>query len=175
MYSPKNRSAILNTCTGISGISRVDCLKIVPSHWKALGMEEEMLLPSVVLIFGGEALSSEVVAKIRLHSPALKVVNHYGPTETTIGKLLHVTEPVDVYNRTIPIGRPFSNSRVYVLSKDRELCPVGIAGELYIGGDGLARGYLNNEELTAEKFIEQSFEQGNRSGAVPYRRYGKMA
>ncbi|MEO7584342.1 MAG: amino acid adenylation domain-containing protein [Ferruginibacter sp.] len=143
---------------------QVDCLKIVPSHWQALIMEDRLLLPQKLLIFGGEALQSGVAENIRLSSAACKIVNHYGPTETTIGKLLHVISPERNYNKTIPIGRPFSNTAVYVLSNELQLCPVGVPGHLYIAGDGLAMGYFDNAKLTAEKFITNPFstEEGSK-------------
>ena len=141
----------------------IECLKIVPSHWKAISMGGQLLLPSRLIVFGGEALQSELVENIHFTQPGCKVVNHYGPTETTIGKLLHQVTPFRKYNKTIPIGRPFSNTQVYVLSKDGALCPIGIAGELHIAGDGIARGYLNNNELTSQKFITGSFIQENNN------------
>lgn len=138
----------------------IDCLKIVPSHWQALCSEEEaLLLPGKLLMFGGETLKLELVEQIRLQKSPCRIVNHYGPTETTIGKLLHEVKDTISYDKTIPVGRPFSNTRVYVLSADMQPCPAGVAGQLYIAGDGLARGYLNNEELTAQKFIRNPFEQ----------------
>ncbi len=139
----------------------IECIKIVPSHWKALSKDEELLLPTKLLVFGGEALHSEIVAQIAEANPGCQVVNHYGPTETTIGKLLHVVQKGMSYGKTVPIGKPFSNTKVYVLSKDMELCAVGVPGQLYIGGDGVARGYLNNEALTANKFIRDPFENGS--------------
>jgi amino acid adenylation domain-containing protein/non-ribosomal peptide synthase protein (TIGR01720 family) len=142
---------------------QIDCLKIVPSHWKALSMRDQLLLPEKLLIFGGEALHKEVVEEIKLSGAACRIVNHYGPTETTIGKLLHEVKPGFDYNQTIPIGKPFSNTKVYVLSPDMALCPVGVPGELYIEGDGLARGYVYNEKLSSEKFIQNPFNLTNKS------------
>lgn len=137
----------------------MDCIKIVPSHWKALCSENELLLPAKLLVFGGEVLQAQVAEKIFLSGSPCRVVNHYGPTETTVGKLLHeVMTPAD-YPTTIPVGKPFSNTKVYVLTSDGQLCPVGIAGQLYIAGDGLARGYLNNEALTREKFVPNPFHK----------------
>ncbi|HEX8349289.1 MAG TPA: amino acid adenylation domain-containing protein, partial [Hymenobacter sp.] len=140
-------------------VNAIDCLKIVPSHWSALSSGDEQLLPAKLLIFGGEALASELVERIRQSGSGCKVVNHYGPTETTIGKLLHVTAAGHSYNRSIPIGKPFCNTRVYVLSKEMQLVPFGVAGELYIAGQGLARGYQNNEALSAAKFLPNPFSQ----------------
>ncbi|MBK8551797.1 MAG: amino acid adenylation domain-containing protein [Ignavibacteria bacterium] len=140
----------------------IDCLKIVPSHWKALMNEDKLLLPKKLLVFGGEALQSELIEKIRETGTDCRIVNHYGPTETTIGKLLHEVDTQTDYTNfvnTIPIGKPFSNTQVYILTKDRQLCPAGVPGELYISGDGVARGYFNNEELTKAKFVENPFEK----------------
>ncbi|RZM28004.1 MAG: amino acid adenylation domain-containing protein, partial [Pedobacter sp.] len=135
----------------------IDCLKIVPSHWKALSPDYSLILPQQLLIFGGEALPVGIVESIRFSGSTCRVFNHYGPTETTIGKLLHEVDLEREYNQTIPIGTPFSNTRVYILSRDNSLCPIGVPGQLYIGGSGLARGYLNNEDLTREKFIADPF------------------
>ena len=144
--------------------NKIDCLKIVPSHWKALSAENNLLLPQKLLIFGGEALQVGVVELIRLEGTPCRIVNHYGPTETTIGKLLHEVKPENCYGRVIPIGKPFSNTIVYVLSKEMQLCPVGISGFLYITGEGLARGYYNNANLTEEKFTTNPFakQQGQK-------------
>ena len=131
----------------------IDCLKIVPSHWKALTLEGRPLLPKKQLIFGGEALQRTVAETIQATQTNCRILNHYGPTETTIGKLVHEVDKTKDYGSTIPIGKPFSNTRTYVLSKELSPCPIGVPGQLYIAGEGLAKGYLNNEELTKEKFI----------------------
>ena len=104
-------------------LNSIDCLKIVPSHWQALNLDEKPLLPLKLVIFGGEALPAEVVEHIKLTGSACTIVNHYGPTETTIGKLLHVVDKEKVYNDTVPIGQPFSNTNVYVLDKAGQLVP----------------------------------------------------
>ena len=142
-------------------VNNIECLKIVPSHWKALNMDGRLLLPAKLLIFGGEALPEKIVEDIRLTGVSCIVVNHYGPTETTIGKLLHIVEAGSKYEYTVPIGKPFSNTKVLVLTKNLKLCPIGIPGQLYIAGDGVARGYLNNPELTKEKFIPNPFSKEN--------------
>jgi amino acid adenylation domain-containing protein len=138
--------------------NQIDCLKIVPSHYKALS-QQQPLLPQKLLIFGGEALKSEDIQPIQQADPNLTIVNHYGPTETTIGKLLHTIESKRIYGKTIPIGKPFSNTKVYVLDAQQHLSPIGVPGQLYIAGDGLARGYLNNEALTNEKFTINPYNQ----------------
>jgi amino acid adenylation domain-containing protein len=108
---------------------------------------------------GGEALP---VAQVKRFCQLLNavVVNYYGPTETTVQMLNFQCDPAEIERRSggiVPIGRPIANTTIYIL--DRKLCPVpvGVAGELHIGGIGLARGYLNHPELTAERFIPDPF------------------
>ncbi|NTS39489.1 amino acid adenylation domain-containing protein [Flavisolibacter sp. BT320] len=135
----------------------IDCVKIVPSHWQALSIGDKLLLPAKKIIFGGEALPVAAVKAIQATGTSCQVINHYGPTETTIGKLLHVVGTHIDYSRQVPLGKPFSNTRVYILSEAKQLCPIGVAGELYIGGDGVAKGYLNSEAMTAERFVADPF------------------
>ncbi|MEP7253697.1 MAG: amino acid adenylation domain-containing protein, partial [Ginsengibacter sp.] len=139
--------------------NKIDCLKIVPSHWKVLNMDGKLLLPAKLLVFGGEALQEKAINEILASGTHCRIVNHYGPTETTIGKLLHIVEPGAKYEYTVPIGKPFSNTKILILNNNLKLCPKGVAGQLYITGDGIARGYLNNEELTKEKFIQNPFSK----------------
>ncbi|MBB6113119.1 amino acid adenylation domain-containing protein, partial [Mucilaginibacter lappiensis] len=135
----------------------IDCIKIVPSHWSAL----ETLLPKKTIIFGGEALPVSVIEKIRTADPLLTVINHYGPTETTIGKLLHKVDLNRDYH-IIPIGQPFSNTEVYVVDSFLSLCPIGVPGELLIGGDGVSAGYLHQAVQTADKFITNPFGRSSK-------------
>ena len=144
-------------------VNNIDCLKIVPSHWKALSLENKLLLPSKLLIFGGEALPAKMVNDIQAAGTECIIVNHYGPTETTIGKLLYIVIPDLTHEYTIPIGKPFSQTKVLVLTKNLKLCPIGVPGQLYITGNGLARGYLNNLELTNAKFIQNPFSKKGNS------------
>ncbi len=135
----------------------IDCIKIVPSHWKALQVDDQLLLPNKLLIFGGEVLYTEMAEAILVANSSCTVVNHYGPTETTIGKLLHVVGSSSAYQKTIPIGKPFGTTVVYVLDGDLQPAPLGVPARLYIGGKGLSKGYLNNEDLTRVKFISNPF------------------
>ena len=136
--------------------NEIDCIKIVPSYWKSLEINGKLLSPSRMIVFGGEELSNEIVSRINLENPNLRVINHYGPTETTIGKLLHEVNPSYSYNR-IPIGKAFSNTQLYVVDRNLSLCAIGIIGELLVGGDGVSNGYLNNLKLSEEKFIDNVF------------------
>ena len=111
----------------------------------------------------------------RSKSSRIRWLNAYGPTEATIGVTLYEpVEPVEpvTYSENqpvycVPVGRPIANTQVYLLDKHLQLTPVGVPGELYIGGIGIARGYLNHPELTAEKFIPNPF--GEKSGMRLYR------
>jgi amino acid adenylation domain-containing protein len=149
----------------------MDVLKIVPSHLSALLHSEEgsRVLPKRYLITGGEVLTRTLVEEVEGSGATCLMINHYGPTETTIGSLML---PLSEYDRkrskrTIPIGRPIANTQVYVLDELGSPCPIGVCGELHIGGVGVARGYLKRAELTAEKFMVDGFS--NRSGGRLYK------
>lgn len=140
---------------------QIDCIKIVPSHWKSLQAPGKVFLPRQCLIFGGESLTPDVLEKIKGANSACHVYNHYGPSETTIGKLVSRIDP-DHIPVPVPLGSPFCQSSFYILDRQRKLVPVGVIGEICIAGAGLARGYWNHPELTAEKFIPNPFKEGDR-------------
>ncbi|NEQ20441.1 MAG: amino acid adenylation domain-containing protein, partial [Microcoleus sp. SIO2G3] len=146
----------------------IDCLKIVPSHLAALlaSSFSQSILPRKRLILGGETASWELIERVRQLAPECQIFNHYGPTETTIGVL---TYPVtSLQGKTVPLGRPIANTQVYVLDEQLQPVPIGVSGELYIGGAGLARrGYLNQPELTAERFIPNPFNNSKNPKSDP--------
>ncbi|HBW33410.1 amino acid adenylation domain-containing protein [Anabaena sp. FACHB-709] len=109
------------------------------------------------LLAGGDVLSVYHVSKVIEELPNCQLINGYGPTENTTFTCCHKITVNDLIKDSIPIGRPIANTQVYILDDVLQLVPIGIAGELYIGGDGLARGYLNKPDLTAEKFIPHPF------------------
>jgi amino acid adenylation domain-containing protein len=140
----------------------VDCLKIVPSHLSALmsgsGPHPEQVLPRKLLVLGGEASSWELVARIEALAPGCRIANHYGPTETTVGVLTYAVPPTDrPASPIVPLGRPLPGARVYVLDGEGAPTPLGVPGEVYLGGAGVARGYLGRPELTAERFVRDPF------------------
>lgn len=108
------------------------------------------------LMVGGEALTLSTAKELAAATTA-SITNMYGPTETTIWSATH---GVDASAETIPIGRAVANTAVYVLDRFRQPLPVGMPGELYIGGDGVARGYHDRPELTAERFVPDPFRGG---------------
>src|SRR6516225_9492768 len=106
------------------------------------------------LVVGGEAVDAGPVAAVLEHGRPRRLLNGYGPTESTTFATSYEVETVEAGATTIPIGRPLSNTTAHVLDGSGAPVPVGVAGELHLGGDGLALGYLNRPELTAERFIE---------------------
>jgi len=119
------------------------------------------------LLAGGETLSPSHVCRMLEVIGKNRLINGYGPTENTTFTCCHVMTAQSRIERTVPIGRPISNTRVYVLDRHLQPVPVGVPGELYIGGDGLAREYLHQPELTAQKFILDPFSA--EAGARLYR------
>ena len=149
-------SAALNRQGGYS------LLKITPSHVESLGYllsSQAAALGARALIIGGEALRGEHLASWRRAAPHLRIFNEYGPTETVVGCCVYEIPAEKVEPGAIPIGWPIANTQLYIL--DRQMQPVsfGEPGELYIGGAGVARGYLNEPALTAEKFVPHPFAE----------------
>ncbi|PSF37372.1 non-ribosomal peptide synthetase [Aphanothece hegewaldii CCALA 016] len=135
----------------------------ITTLWLTAGLFQLMIdeqLDSLVsirqLLAGGDVLSRVHVQKFLHRYPNSRMINGYGPTE---GTTFTCTADLSVDDDALPIGRPISNTQVYILDSYLQPVPVGVAGELYIGGDGLARGYLNRFDLTAEKFIPNPFSR----------------
>ncbi len=124
------------------------------------------------LLFGGEAADPRRVGEVLANRRFGRVINIYGPTECTTYATFHVVESGDCDASSIPIGRPVSNAKAYVLDAGFDPLPIGASGELCIGGDGLARGYFNRPDLTAEQFRPDPFSAV--SGARTYRSGDKV-
>jgi amino acid adenylation domain-containing protein len=134
---------------------RVNALWLTTSLFNAVVDEApQTLVPIEQLLVGGEALSVAHVRRALAALPTTRLINGYGPTESTTFTCCYPI-PREISDRvaSIPIGRPIGNTRVYVLDERLDPVPIGTPGELYIGGDGLARGYRHRPELTAERFI----------------------
>jgi len=145
----------------------IDVLKIVPSHLEALlaGSEGAGVLPRKYLILGGEPLSKRLVQWVRDLGADCEICNHYGPTETTVGSVvLRLNDDPEHEDQgpTVPIGRPIDNTQIYILDSHLQPAPVGVVGELYISGEGVAAGYLNQPELTKERFIDNPFVSNSK-------------
>jgi amino acid adenylation domain-containing protein len=139
----------------------IDVLKIAPSHLAALmsGAEPARILPRQRLIVGGEALSWPLADVVRA-AGRCTVTNHYGPTETTIGTLVECLGPGPDdgprLGRTVPLGRPLANTVARVVDAAGHQVPVGVPGELHLGGAGVARGYWNDDVQTARRFHDDA-------------------
>ncbi|KRB18910.1 non-ribosomal peptide synthetase [Rhizobacter sp. Root16D2] len=135
---------------------RIDVLKIVPSHLKGLlnAARPHDVLPAHTLVLGGEAADAALLATVRALRPALRIVNHYGPTETCVGLLMHVAGEHDA---VLPLGRPIAGMSAFVLDDALQPVQPGIAGELFVGGPGVARGYQGQPGLTASRFVASPF------------------
>ena len=159
---------------------RITVLELPTAYWNelALGLAGGAVLPACVRLvaFGGETAAGATLARWRRAAPrGVRLLNGYGPTEATVGATNH--EPGDAEPGDIPIGRPIANVQVYVLDERMRLAPQGVVGELCIGGDGVARGYLGCPAATAERYVPDPFGPGRlyRTGdAVRWRPHGEL-
>lgn len=122
----------------------------------------ESLKPLRQLLAGGDVLRPEQVARALRELPGCRIINGYGPTENTTFTCCHTIRDETELNPSVPIGSPVSNTRVHILDEQLQPLPLGEAGELFAGGDGVACGYLNQPELTAKRFIPDPFSPGCR-------------
>ncbi|HEX3156081.1 MAG TPA: amino acid adenylation domain-containing protein, partial [Candidatus Angelobacter sp.] len=148
---------------------RVESLLCVPSLYKHFlecpvdGDQKSQLSRAIV---AGEVCPPDLVARSAQHQPQVELFNEYGPTEGTVwASMYRCADPLS--RQSVPIGRPIVNSRVYILDAQGEPVPIGVAGELYIGGEGVSRGYLRRPELTAERFIPDPYRE--QAGARMYK------
>jgi amino acid adenylation domain-containing protein/non-ribosomal peptide synthase protein (TIGR01720 family) len=141
----------------------VDIIKLTPSHLALL--RGRNLSDSRVsgLILGGEDLKFDIAqATLDTFGGDLTIYNEYGPTETTVGCMIHAFDPDQDSRPSVPIGIPAGNAQIYLLNEAMSPVPRGVTGEIHVGGRGLARGYLNQPELTAQRFLENPFIHGQR-------------
>ncbi|MCB9252009.1 MAG: non-ribosomal peptide synthase/polyketide synthase [Flavobacteriales bacterium] len=116
----------------------------------------ELFKPLKTIMVGGERLSPGHISKVRRKYPEIEMINGYGPTENTTFSLTHRILKTE-FESDIPIGKVLANREAYILNNKLQLQPIGVPGEIFLGGAGLSRGYLNNPELTKEKFITHPF------------------
>ena len=140
---------------------QITTLHFVPSMLTTFLANAKLTCPNVRQVFcSGEALDSQIVNSYKDKFPQAKLYNLYGPTEAAIDVTAFDCSQAEGTN--ISIGSPIANTQIYILDKFKQLQPVGVPGELYIAGDGLARGYLNRKELTFEKFVDNPFVKNTR-------------
>lgn len=112
------------------------------------------------VLFGGEKVSVKHVKRALAYMGKNRIIHVYGPTETTVFATYYNINEVDEELGTVPIGKPIANTKLFVVDKNNKLQPIGLQGELCVSGAGLAKGYLNRDELTKEKFVNNPFEDG---------------
>ncbi len=141
----------------------IEVLKLTPSH---LVMLQERSFPAPAVrrvIVGGEAFESSLAARIHeALGGRAEIFNEYGPTEATVGCMIHRFDPAGDRRGFVPIGRPAANARIYLLDAGMRPVAENVTGEIFIGGDGLARGYLARPDLTASRFVPDPFGDGGR-------------
>ncbi|WP_139490146.1 non-ribosomal peptide synthetase [Brevibacillus dissolubilis] len=157
------QESVQNDPRGLCDLIRregIDVMQTTPSRMKLILSDEQAeaaLTGVAALLIGGEAFPEALLGELKQLTPA-RIYNVYGPTETTIWSTLRdVTEA-----KTIDIGRPIANTQTYIVDSHHNPLPIGVTGELCIAGAGLARGYLHQPELTAEKFVENPFTPGTK-------------
>ena len=146
--------------------NKVDIIKLTPSHLRIINTASSLsgLSKSRIkkMIIGGEALKTKLAKEIYdKWEGNIELFNEYGPTEATVGCMIHTFNPGD-NSLAVPIGIPAANTKIYLLDRFLNPVPAGVKGELYIGGDGVARGYMFEEEMTAQKFITDPFVPGKK-------------
>jgi amino acid adenylation domain-containing protein len=140
--------------------SNLSLVKITPAHLELLKQQlsqEEVANKTRAFIIGGENLLAQSITFWQDAAPNTILVNEYGPTETVVGCCIYQVPASKHSSGSIPIGKPIANTQLYILDRYLRPVPMGVPGELHIGGLGLARGYLNQPELTALKFIPNPF------------------
>ncbi|WP_266159521.1 non-ribosomal peptide synthase/polyketide synthase [Dyella silvatica] len=167
-------------CSTESGDGR-DMQRLIAEHgvrslWLTAGLFHEfaesmpeLFAPLRQVWAGGDVLSPDAIRRLQARYPALRIVNGYGPTETTTFALTCVVPPLAEDASSVPVGKPLDNMRVYVLDGALRPVPIGVPGELYIAGAGLARGYLGRASFTAERFIANPYAPAAAVGERMYR------
>ncbi|HEY2328967.1 MAG TPA: amino acid adenylation domain-containing protein, partial [Verrucomicrobiae bacterium] len=140
----------------------------ITTLWLTAGLFHQMIEEQIEslrgvrqFLAGGDVLSVPHVKRALENLSGTKIINGYGPTENTTFTCCHEISSADCEGRSIPIGRPIANTQVFVLDENLQPVPIGVPGEFCIGGDGLALGYLNQPELTTEKFVPNPFDKNS--------------
>ena len=144
--------------------AKINLLVFVPSHMnvflaslKRFEKQKLAMMDLKIIYSCGETLGSDLASGLKKHLPGIIIKNQFGPTEGCLFSLEFDLAPGDNLPNTIPVGKAIDNTKVFVLDLNKTPVPIGVIGELYIGGAGLARGYLNNDELTSARFNSNPF------------------
>ncbi|MCP5051184.1 MAG: amino acid adenylation domain-containing protein [bacterium] len=141
----------------------VGLIKLTPTHLKTILDKKNVVSNIKRFIVGGEELKSGLASSILENFKGdVEIYNEYGPTETVVGCMIYKFDPCQTTRKSVPIGKPAHNTRIYICDRNMKPVPISLSGELYVGGDGVARGYWKRESLTAEKFVKDPFVEGER-------------
>ncbi|PZO15511.1 MAG: non-ribosomal peptide synthetase [Leptolyngbya foveolarum] len=154
--------------------SAYSLIKITPAQLELLSHQlspTEIADRTHAFIIGGENLSAKTVNIWRNRASQTQLINEYGPTETVVGCCVYTIQSDDLRSGSVPIGRPIINTQMYILDDQHQPVPVGVVGELYIGGAGVAKGYFNRPELTTERFINNPFAANQKAETITSRLY----
>ncbi len=143
--------------------NKVGVLKLTPSHLALVKIRDNSSSRIKRLIVGGEQFETELANAVqRSFAGNVEILNEYGPTEATVGCMIHRFNPDEDTQAFVPVGKPAANAQIYVLDDDLKPVAENVLGEMYLAGDGLACGYLKRATLTAEKFVDNPFTPGQR-------------
>ena len=155
IYAGRDKETLIDK---IIADDNVDIVKLTPTHLQIIESMKVNCKKIRKFIVGGEDLKSDLAMKIfKKFNNKVRIFNEYGPTETTVGCMIYEFSPSDAKAVSVPIGVPAANTMIYLLGKDLKPVLNGTSGEIYISGDGVARGYLNKSEMSAAKFINDPF------------------
>ncbi|WP_304942284.1 non-ribosomal peptide synthetase [Vallitalea guaymasensis] len=147
--------------------NKVQVIKLTPTHMSLL--TDKIYKNSSIkrMIVGGEQLTTNLAKRITLNLERdVEIYNEYGPSEATVGCMIYKYDMNSDKGHVVPIGSPAANTRIYILDNDLNPVPINSIGELYISGKGLAAGYINRSELTAQKFVDNPLENGEKMYAT---------
>jgi amino acid adenylation domain-containing protein len=145
----------------------INIIKLTPSHWDLISDFDFSNSKVDTLIVGGEAFKPVHLLSMHQAFPkTIDIFNEYGPTEATVGCIVYKVDPQKMYTGTVPIGSPIENMECFILDESLNQVPIGVVGQLFLAGKGLAVGYQNNSELTQEKFIVHHFDPSQKMYAT---------
>jgi amino acid adenylation domain-containing protein len=160
---------LLEENEGVEGLAKAleqpgqpySLIKLTPAHLEMLSrlISVDSRVRTRAMVIGGEALYGNDVKSWQERAPEVRLINEYGPTETVVGCCVFEVEPQSDVTPVVPIGRPVANTRLYILSDEMMVLPLGVKGELYIGGEGVGRGYLRKPEASAERYVPDPFSE----------------
>ncbi|MFZ0319875.1 MAG: amino acid adenylation domain-containing protein [Candidatus Sulfotelmatobacter sp.] len=160
VYRPKQGESSLSA---VLDDNQAEILKLTPSHLALVKDRDNNKSRVRRLIVGGEALDTNLALQVQnSFGYAVEIYNEYGPTEATVGCMVHLFDPPQDARAVVPIGKPAANMQIFLLDENLNPVPENVMGELYISGVGLARGFLNNQQQTAERFINNPILPGRK-------------